>query len=117
MFKKRMLLIVATAILLTGTLTGCNLHKNTTAVSEVQEQKVIMYDGIDGKTAYDLLKEKYKVEADQQSFGVMVKSINGLVATDKEFWLYSVNDKPADVAADKYVTKTGDKVKWEYKGM
>jgi hypothetical protein len=47
----------------------------------------------------------------------MVKSINGLAATDKEFWLYSVNGTQPNVAADKYVTKTGDKVVWEYKGM
>ena len=115
--KKRIILALAIVFVLTGALTGCDLKRNTTAVSETQQQKVITYDGVEGKTAYDLLKEKYKVEADQQSFGVMVKSINGLATTDKEFWLYSVNDQQPNVAADQYVTKTGDKVKWEYKGM
>lgn len=115
--KRRIILILAIAFVFTGTLTGCALQKNTAAVSQTQQQKIITYDGVDGKTTYDLLKEKYVVEADQQSFGVMVKSINGLVATDKEFWLYSVNDQQPSVAADKYQTKTGDKIKWEYKGM
>ena len=49
--------------------------------------------------------------------GVMINSINGLKATDKEFWLYSVNGQSGEVAADKFSTKTGDEIKWEYKGF
>lgn len=115
--KERIILALAIVFVLSGTLTGCSLKPSTAAVSQTQTQKVITYDGVEGKTAYDLLKERYKIEADQQSFGVMVKSINGLAATDKEFWLYSVNDQQPNVAADKYQTKTGDKIKWEYKGI
>jgi len=115
--KNKILIVAFAFVLATGFLTGCEFKGNNTVSTETAEQKVIEYDGVEGKTAFDLLKEKNQVEADQQSFGVMIKSINGLAATDKEFWLYSINDKPADIAADKYTTKPGDKIKWEYKGM
>ena len=117
MFKKRILVVGLMAIMLAGGLTGCNLKKSTSAITDQTQQKVITYNGVEGKTAYDLLREKYQVEADTSSFGVMVKSINGLAATDKEFWLYSVNGQQPSVAADKYQTKTGDKIEWDYKAM
>jgi hypothetical protein len=115
--NKRLLFAVVFACGLTLALVGCSLNKVDSKVSQSVEQKVISYDGVESRTAYDLLKEKYKVEVDQSSFGVMVRSINGLKNSDKEFWLYSVNDKQPDVAADKYITKIGDKIKWEYKSM
>jgi len=93
-------------------------HNATTSSSLVSEQtKTINYDGVEGQSAYELLKSKYPVEASESSFGVMVLSINGLKATSTEFWLYSVNGQQLDVSADKYITHSGDKVTWEYKGM
>lgn len=115
--NKKLLFITAVICGLTLTLSGCNFKKVDTITNKTFGQEIINYDGIEGKTAYDLLKEKYKVEADQSSFGVMVKSIDGLKNSDNKFWLYSVNDKQPEVAADKYTTKAGDKIKWEYKGM
>ncbi|PIT97484.1 hypothetical protein COT77_01185 [Candidatus Berkelbacteria bacterium CG10_big_fil_rev_8_21_14_0_10_41_12] len=97
-----------------------SLHKQTPAETQsasVEQSKTVSYDGEEGKTVYTILSEKYNVEADQSSFGVMIKSINGLASTDKEFWTYSVDGNFAEVAADKYVTHAGDKIVWEYKGM
>lgn len=93
-----------------------NSTEETTQTESIQS-KSIAYDGEDGKTVYDLLKEKYQVEATEGSYGVMVNSINGLAATDSEFWLYSVNGQSGDVSADKMATKNGDQVLWEYKGF
>jgi uncharacterized protein YxeA len=81
------------------------------------QSKVITYSGEEGKTVYEILKLGYQVEANEGSSGVMVNSINGLKATDKDFWLYSVNGQDATVAADKYFTKTSDQIKWEYKSF
>lgn len=93
------------------------LENGSAQQTEVAEQKTISYEGQDGKTAYGILKENYQVEADESSLGVMVTSINGLKNSDGEYWLYSVNGRQPDVAADKYETKNGDKVLWEYKSM
>lgn len=98
-----------------------NQNKNqtpaTTTSATVQPAKSIAYSGEDGKTVYDILKLKYQVEATEGSYGVMVNSINGLKATDKEFWLYSVSGKSGDIAADKQATKSSDTILWEYKGF
>jgi len=121
MKKNTKIIIVAIAVLaLFGVGGGVYLNRsqsNQTAQTAAIESKVINYDGVEGKTAYDLLKSNYQVDASESSFGVMVNSINGLKSTSKEFWLYSVNGQQPDVAADKYVTHQGDRVTWEYKGM
>lgn len=103
-------------------LAGCNwrtnpFHKAVATQTAVVQSSVIEYEGKSGQTAYDLLKVGNEVQADTSSLGVMVKSINGLTQTDKEFWTYTVNGVMAEVGADKYVTKDGDKVRWELKGF
>jgi len=118
---KKISFIVIVIALTSISLVACSwsnnlLHKEVAQTAVVQS-KVVEYDGKAGQTAYDLLKSNNSVDADTSSFGVMVKSVNGLSQTDKEFWTYSVNGAMAEVGADKYVTKDGDKVKWELKGF
>ncbi|MDH4358502.1 MAG: DUF4430 domain-containing protein [Candidatus Berkelbacteria bacterium] len=115
-YKVILILVLGVGIL---GLAGCARKTETSSVeqSSVAQEKTIEYQGEDGKTVCDLLQAKYQVEASEGSMGMLVNSINGLKATDKEFWLYSVNDKPGEVACDKQETKTGDKVLWEYKGF
>lgn len=81
-----------------------NIASTTTAVT---------YKGVDGKNAYDLLKENYTVVADQTAYGPMVKSINGEAATDSTYWSFKVNGEIATVGADQYVTKSTDTITWE----
>lgn len=100
-------------------LSGCSLRDTVKAPesSDVIEERSIALTGENGKSVFDILKSKYQVDSSDSSFGVMINSINGLASTDKEFWLYSVNGKPAEVAADKYITNNGDQIVWEYKGI
>lgn len=120
--KKNLKIIVGILIVVVvlgggyGVLRQRNLN-NQSVSSSVEQSKLISYDGEDGKTAYDILQSKYSVEASTGSYGVMVSSINGLKATSTEFWLYSVNGEQPDKAADQFMTRSGDKITWEYKGM
>jgi len=114
-----LLLVFIVALSAVG-LSGCQYGsgESQTKTENIAQSKVIVYAGEEGKSAYDILKSKYQLEADETgSMGVIVKSINGLASTDKEFWLYSVNGTPAEVAADKYITRSSDEIRWEYKGM
>lgn len=77
----------------------------------------ISYQGQEGKTALELLKAKVQVETKDTSFGPQIMAINGIQATDKEFWLFSVNGQPASVGAHQYQTKDGDKIEWKLTGM
>ena len=110
---------IVLVLVLGGGVWAYETRQNSQSTNQSQEaqSKIINYDGEEGKSAYEILKSQYRVEASESSFGVMVNSINGLASTDKEFWLYSVNGHESDVAADKYTTHAGDKVVWEYKGM
>lgn len=123
--SKLLVWVITIAIIVIVAVVGVNYYQNSDKSSTTEPEvtveqvqaKTITYSGEDGKTVYDILNENYQVEADTSSFGVMVKSINGLAATDSEFWLYSVNGESGNVAADKAVTKSDDTVLWEYKGF
>lgn len=82
---------------------------------ETIDLKTVNLIGVDGKSAMDLLKDNTKVEYTDSATGVFITSINGIVNSNKEFWMYSVNGVDATVAADKYITKSGDQIKWEYR--
>jgi len=127
---KKTLTWIVIAIILAGGIIGGIYYKksqgaNTTTKTETQEAaapeeinlSVVELTGVDGKSVLDLLNDKVKVEFTPSASGALVNSINGIKNSDKEFWLYSVNGVDAEVAADKFITKDGDKIKWEYKGF
>lgn len=83
-------------------------------VSAIESTKAtVSYQGEDGKTAYDLLKEKYTVVADETAYGPMVKSINGEASTDSTFWSFKVNGELATVGSHQYTSKASDLITWE----
>lgn len=75
--------------------------------------KTVNHNGKTGYSAYELLTKITQVEADNTGFGPIVKSINGVAQTDKEFWLYSVDGKMATVGAHEYQTQDGEKIEWK----
>lgn len=79
--------------------------------------KTVSYNGQNGKNALDLLSQNTTIQTEQTSFGPMVKAINGVTATDKEFWLFSVNGQPAAVGAADYQTKDSDIIEWRLSGI
>lgn len=74
---------------------------------------------ISAKTAFEALEiitEKQHVtpKIKQYDFGVFVESIGGVENTKDKSWIYFVNGKSGEVAADKYQLKEGDRVEWKY---
>lgn len=72
-----------------------------------------------GITAFSTLerltKEKeLKLETKKYDFGVYVQSINSLKSGGDLAWIYFVNGKSADKAADLYMLSSGDLVEWKY---
>ena len=105
--------LVAASIMLSG----CKKSTQPTATAAVQQVKDVTYSGQDGKTVYDILKETHNVDASTSSMGVLVKSIDGVSQTDKEFWLYDVNGTESNVGADQQMTKSTDVIHWQLKGF
>jgi hypothetical protein len=82
------------------------------SVSISIDGKVVLYKGVEGKTALELLMEYADVDTKDTSFGEQVISINGVEQSGDKYWLYYVNDQPAQMGADQYNTKNRDKIEW-----
>ena len=126
--KKHVLLGIVVALLLLGSgTTAVGLQKvqseptrqiataHSPATKAAMSVANIKYQGVDGKTALELLSQHATVVTKSSSYGPYVDSINGVAGgTDKKYWAFYVNDKMADIGADAYVTKATDKIVWKF---
>jgi hypothetical protein len=65
-------------------------------------------------TAFDVLNSTYEVEYSDSDFGVFVTSINGVVMNDTHSWIYLVNSRPPEVAANRFDLSNRDNVTFRY---
>ena len=84
-----------------------------TAVQISDDGRLVAYDGVVGETALESLKRLTVVETKSYDFGEQVIAINGLTASDSEFWSFYVNDQMASVGAGSYNSVAGDKIEWK----
>ena len=118
MRNKILLLLVAALILgaLGYFLLGTNAHfgvENQRSVTPTQAQtNTIQYNGLAGKDALSLLKEKANVEISSSG---LVSAINGRKADDSkhEYWAFYVNGKLASVGPAQYKTAGSDIILWK----
>jgi hypothetical protein len=82
---------------------------------KVEAVSPISYDGVEGKTALELLKAKATVITKDSSYGEYVDTVNGVTGgTDGKYWAFYVNGSLAQVGAADYQTKAGDKIVWKF---
>jgi hypothetical protein len=95
--------------------TGHRADQNfSTANSAETRSEQISYQGQQGRTALDILKQTHSVDTQEfAGFGEFVTGINGVSAGTTHFWAFYVNGKMADVGADAYITKDSDVVEWK----
>jgi hypothetical protein len=82
-----------------------------------EDSLTIALTGRDSVTVFDLLVESHQVDYAQSSMGVFIKTIDSVTNSSGVFWLYSINDSMASVAADKYITKDNDRVIWHFRKL
>ncbi|OGG03924.1 hypothetical protein A2W14_05645 [Candidatus Gottesmanbacteria bacterium RBG_16_37_8] len=58
--------------------------------------------------------EGFAVLTKEYKYGLIVEEINNVKNNSGKYWLYSVNNQPGKIAADRYQLNAGDVVKWEY---
>lgn len=73
----------------------------------------------EGESAFEVLekladKKGYELVTKKYDFGVMVEAIDGRGNSRKKSWIYFVNGKAGEVAADQLKLKEGDVVEWRY---
>lgn len=79
-----------------------------------EDKKTVSYQGEEGKTALETLRQRTDVETKTESFGEFVTGINGLVADSaKEYWAFYVNGAYASEGAGTYIQKSGDVIEWK----
>lgn len=59
-------------------------------------------------------ENNFMIDYSNSSYGAFVKSVNGLVGTDKTFWIYQLNGQDGQVASDAAEVKPGDTVTWKF---
>lgn len=84
---------------------------NNTVANEIQVQ--------DNTTAYSLLETLaedmgLEVRAQQYPFGVFVEAINEYEGSAEKAWIYFVDGKSGNVAANEQVVSGGSTVEWKY---
>jgi hypothetical protein len=80
-----------------------------------EQQTVITYQGEEGKTALELLKERAEVTTQTSSFGEYVESINGIKGgTDNKYWIFYINGDAATVGAGEYQTQNDEVIEWRF---
>ena len=88
---------------------------DTTLVTEPQDSVVIDLTGEDSVSVFALLRRNHNVDYKTTAMGVFISGIDGLKNGSGVYWIYSINDTTPQVASDKVLTKSGDRVKWHFR--
>lgn len=54
------------------------------------------------------------VEVKQYKYGVLVTKVGNIANTQNSAWMYTVNGKPGQIAADRFIVHPGDLVEWKF---
>lgn len=126
------ILILLVAIFLVGCQKPKEIKKKTptgevkkvegvTLVLDFGGGKISTYSGIKmaEQTALGVLKKvtsdkKLELEIKEYSFGNLITQIGDKANTKEKAWVYFVNGKSGEVAADKMEVKDGDVIEWKY---
>jgi len=123
MRKKLFLLLIAVLALLLALAVGIKTRPypkpETTPNPAVTAEVISLKTEVEGATPFGLL-EKYtqekqiSLQTKVYSFGILVESIGTKTNTAEKAWIYFVNGKSGEVAADRKALKSGDLVEWKY---
>lgn len=83
---------------------------------EIEKSEKITYQGQDGLTALEILKEQSEdVVTNGEGENAFVVSINGVTAdsTKQQYWSFKVNGQMAESGVGSYITKDGDIIEME----
>jgi len=75
----------------------------------------VRYEGEDGKSALQLLREHVRITTQQSSYGEYIDTINGVQSgSDGKYWALYVNGKQSPIAANNYITHSTDTIEWRF---
>lgn len=78
-------------------------------------RKVISYEGIEGKTALELLQSSHETVTKTSSYGEYVESIEGITGgAEGRYWILYVDGQMSNIGAADLQTKDGQKIEWKF---
>lgn len=82
----------------------------------VETTQLIIYNCEKGKSAFDILLEKFpNTKTEDSSLGKFVTSINGMKQGNGKYWLYSIDNKEATIGATQYFCQDQETINWNLK--
>jgi len=121
--KKQVLIYIAIVVIAIGAIGGgFYLYQSNTKKPEptpvvvestpsaTWENNILTYNGKDGVTAEDLIKQVATITKDQYG---MVASINGVAATGNQYWQFNINGASSNEGAGTYITKSTETITWQ----
>lgn len=80
-----------------------------------QNENLVSFTAVSGKSVLDQLKEQATVEVKDSSYGPYVDAINGKVGgTDNKYWSFYVDGQLAQVGAAEYMPNGGELIEWKF---
>lgn len=121
----KIVLGVVVVLLLAGGIYKLSIRDNKSSTSNVKTvvspssapSTDIVLQGVDGKTALQVLENSYKVDVKTYSGSPYVQGIDGLEGDKTHYWSFYVNGTMASVGAGGYVSKNADKIEFKYVKM
>jgi hypothetical protein len=125
-------IVIATGIFFFFTKTKENIKPTGISKTVVEEEKnpvvtlvlndgekIATYSGIAAHNAFEILtvvtkKENIPLVTKTYDFGVFIQKIGEKESGTALAWIYFINGKSGDVAADKATLTSGDVVEWKY---
>ena len=110
-------------------LSGNNIKDEVQRDNSLQrESNKIILDFGDGRkitqdakaqTAFEALQilssaKGYKIISKQYKYGLIVEEVNKVKNSAQKSWLYFVNGKLGNIAADRYILTSNDVIEWKY---
>lgn len=110
-----------------GTFVQETASLSPTPIPEKKVEKIVVDFGngqklegeVMAQTVYEALRklseEKgFAFTEKQFKYGSMITRIGDKENSQKNAWIYSVNGRPGQIAADRYVVYPGDRIEWKY---
>jgi hypothetical protein len=109
------LILVLALVLWSGCSSEDSDHSAKTKDMQPYDSIVIELPGKDSMSVLEVTDAAHDIDARTSAMGSFVIQIDTIRNSPGFFWVCSVNGEMIDVAADKYITRTGDVVRWHYR--
>ncbi len=104
------LLLISAALFI-----ACGSTDTNQSPGAAADSVTVALSGVDSVSVFDLLKQKHAVDYRSTISGVFVTGIDSVENSQQAYWIYTVNDTAPQVAADKMLTRDGDRVVWHFR--